>query len=299
MRFRARPVVDPGLDRPGGHPIHRRRAKWTRTVCAALVRWQLASGSHGISIGGSTGEPSAQTVAERIAAMGSWPTRLPTGCRSYRAPARRSSTRPSSSPRPRSALGADAVLVITPYYARPTQEACTSLVLGTSPRVPAIPIVLYNVPVRTAVDVAPETVARLRRGPRQHRRHQGDHQGLRALLADVPSVRPRPADVVGHRAAVPALARARWDRFRQRGRQPRARGRSAEMYDAGSPATTPRRGRPPLRPAPAGRPAVRRDQPRPVKRVLEGCAGLIESGVRAPAAGPPRPRLGSPASTLS
>src|SRR5690606_37353058 len=30
-----------------------------------LVNWQLASGSHGISIGGSTGEPSAQTVAER------------------------------------------------------------------------------------------------------------------------------------------------------------------------------------------------------------------------------------------
>ena len=35
----------------------------------ALVRWQLEAGSHGISIGGSTGEPSAQTVAERIAAM--------------------------------------------------------------------------------------------------------------------------------------------------------------------------------------------------------------------------------------
>jgi 4-hydroxy-tetrahydrodipicolinate synthase len=35
----------------------------------ALVEWQLDAGSHGISIGGSTGEPSAQTVAERIEAM--------------------------------------------------------------------------------------------------------------------------------------------------------------------------------------------------------------------------------------
>jgi 4-hydroxy-tetrahydrodipicolinate synthase len=34
-----------------------------------LIGWQLDSGSHGISLGGSTGEPSAQTPGERIAAM--------------------------------------------------------------------------------------------------------------------------------------------------------------------------------------------------------------------------------------
>ena len=34
-----------------------------------LIGWQLDSGSHGISLGGSTGEPSAQTPQERIAAM--------------------------------------------------------------------------------------------------------------------------------------------------------------------------------------------------------------------------------------
>jgi dihydrodipicolinate synthase/N-acetylneuraminate lyase len=34
----------------------------------SLIRWQLESGSHGISLGGSTGEPSAQTTAERAAA---------------------------------------------------------------------------------------------------------------------------------------------------------------------------------------------------------------------------------------
>src|SRR5262245_28692056 len=34
-----------------------------------LIRFQLEAGSHGISLGGSTGEPSAQSVAERIAAM--------------------------------------------------------------------------------------------------------------------------------------------------------------------------------------------------------------------------------------
>ena len=35
----------------------------------ALIRWQLESGSHGISLGGSTGEPSAQTTTERATAI--------------------------------------------------------------------------------------------------------------------------------------------------------------------------------------------------------------------------------------
>ena len=35
----------------------------------SLIRWPLESGSHGISLGGSTGEPSAQTTDERISAM--------------------------------------------------------------------------------------------------------------------------------------------------------------------------------------------------------------------------------------
>ena len=66
-----------------------------------LIEWQLDSGSHGISIGGSTGEPSAQTRrrADRRDAASS-PRRSPTGCRSCRAPDRPSSTRRSSSPAP-------------------------------------------------------------------------------------------------------------------------------------------------------------------------------------------------------
>ncbi|MEO8261911.1 MAG: dihydrodipicolinate synthase family protein, partial [Pseudolysinimonas sp.] len=36
---------------------------------ANLVEWQLANGTHGVSIGGSTGEPGAQSVDERVAAI--------------------------------------------------------------------------------------------------------------------------------------------------------------------------------------------------------------------------------------
>ena len=60
-------------------------------------------------------------------------------------------------------LGADAVLVITPYYSRPTQHALFEWYSTVAAEFPDLPIVVYNVPVRTAVDIAPETIGRLRR----------------------------------------------------------------------------------------------------------------------------------------
>jgi 4-hydroxy-tetrahydrodipicolinate synthase len=60
-------------------------------------------------------------------------------------------------------LGADAALVITPYYARPTQQGLYDWYATVAQELPSLPIVIYNVPVRTAVDIAPATVARLAR----------------------------------------------------------------------------------------------------------------------------------------
>ncbi len=128
-----------------------------------LIRWQIESGSHGISLGGSTGEPSAQTVAERRAAMevaaDEIADRVPflpgTGS------AKLDETLELTEAALR--LGADAALVITPYYSRPTQDGLFEWYSVVATTFPDMPIVLYNVPIRTAVDVAPETVARLRR----------------------------------------------------------------------------------------------------------------------------------------
>jgi 4-hydroxy-tetrahydrodipicolinate synthase len=126
-----------------------------------LVEWQLESGSHGISLGGSTGEPSAQSVAERIAAMrvvaeaiGDRVPFLP-GTGSAKLDETFEVTAAAAE------LGADAALVITPYYSRPTQEGLYRWYGAVAREFPELPIVIYNVPVRTAVDVAPETVARL------------------------------------------------------------------------------------------------------------------------------------------
>jgi 4-hydroxy-tetrahydrodipicolinate synthase len=128
-----------------------------------LIGWQLDSGSHGISLGGSTGEPSAQTPEERIAAMKEAARviadRVPflPGTGSARLDETLQLTTAAAG------LGADAALVITPYYARPTQEGLFQWYATVAGQNPGLPIVIYNVPSRTAVDIAPETIDRLRR----------------------------------------------------------------------------------------------------------------------------------------
>jgi 4-hydroxy-tetrahydrodipicolinate synthase len=129
----------------------------------ALIRWQLVSGSHGISLGGSTGEPSAQTVQERMAAMDAAAQaiddRVPflPGTGSAKLDETLELTAHAQE------IGADAVLVITPYYARPTQEGLFQWYDTVAGAHPDLPVFIYNVPSRTAVDIAPETVARLRK----------------------------------------------------------------------------------------------------------------------------------------
>src|SRR3954471_16631516 len=128
---------------------------------ARLVDWQLEDGTHGISVGGSTGEPGSQTIAERVAIMETAAKaideRVPffpgTGT------AKLDETLELTAAAER--LGADMALVISPYYARPQQQGIFEWYDAVARELPSLPIVVYNVPVRTAVDIAPETVARL------------------------------------------------------------------------------------------------------------------------------------------
>lgn len=128
-----------------------------------LVDWQLQRGSHGISVGGSTGEPTSQTVAERIAVMraaaeavaGRVPFLPGTGS------ALMSETLELTAEAQR--LGATAALVVTPYYSRAQQDGLYDWYARVAREFPDLPIIVYNVPVRAAVDLAPATVVRLAR----------------------------------------------------------------------------------------------------------------------------------------
>jgi 4-hydroxy-tetrahydrodipicolinate synthase len=128
-----------------------------------LVHWQLACGSHGISLGGSTGEPSAQTILERATAIRTVAAAV--GDRVPFVPGTGSAKLDETLELTAAAreAGADAALIITPYYARPTQEALYTWYRTVAEEFPDLPILAYNVPSRTAVDIAPGTVARLYR----------------------------------------------------------------------------------------------------------------------------------------
>ena len=128
---------------------------------ADLIDWQIESGSHGVSVTGTTGEPSALTTAERErviqvaaeAVAGRVPFVAATGSNNFDETLRLT--------RFAQKAGADAVLVVTPYYNRPSQEGLFRHFKAVADAV-HLPVILYNIPGRTAVNLEIDTVARLR-----------------------------------------------------------------------------------------------------------------------------------------
>jgi 4-hydroxy-tetrahydrodipicolinate synthase len=131
----------------------------------AHVAWQVESGVDGLVVAGTTGEAPTLTAEERRdllgLALGIAKGRIPVvmGVGSY--DTRTTLDQAEVAERD----GADALLVVTPYYNRPTQEGLIrhyEIVLDAA----RIPVLAYNVPARTGVDLLPATVARLVKGER-------------------------------------------------------------------------------------------------------------------------------------
>jgi len=126
----------------------------------ALVDWHVHCGTAAVVVAGTTGESAALTDAERDslleAALAAADRRIPviagTG-----APVTEKAVAQS---RRAAGLGADAVLVVTPYYNRPPQRGLVEHYLRVADACPA-PVVVYNVPKRTATDLAPDTMLKL------------------------------------------------------------------------------------------------------------------------------------------
>lgn len=161
-RFASDPAVVKGSITPMVTPFHADGSLDLDTI-KPLVDWQLARGTHGISVGGSTGEPTSQTVAERIEVM-----RTAVAAIDDRVPflpgtgtALMSETLELTAEAQR--LGAAAALVVTPYYGRAQQDGLYNWYATIAREFPDLPLLVYNVPVRAAVDINPATVARLAR----------------------------------------------------------------------------------------------------------------------------------------
>jgi 4-hydroxy-tetrahydrodipicolinate synthase len=125
-----------------------------------LIEWQIRSGTHGIVPCGTTGESATLTHAEhdRVVAFtvevvrGRVPVVAGTGSNSTEEAIALTKHAKSA--------GVDGALLITPYYNKPTQEGLFLHYKAVAEAVD-LPLVLYNIPGRTGVNMMPSTIARL------------------------------------------------------------------------------------------------------------------------------------------
>jgi 4-hydroxy-tetrahydrodipicolinate synthase len=126
----------------------------------ALIDWHIDAHTSAIIIAGTTGEASTLTHDEKKTLIttaikhinGRVSVIIGTGTNAT------ASTIEAS--KEAQALGADGLLIVTPYYNKPTQQGLYEHYKQVAAAV-SIPIILYNVPGRTACDMLPETVAKL------------------------------------------------------------------------------------------------------------------------------------------
>jgi 4-hydroxy-tetrahydrodipicolinate synthase len=126
----------------------------------ALIDWQIASGSHGLVPVGTTGEsPTLSHEEHRRAvsmcideARGRVPVIAGAGSNN--------TVEAIDLARHAENVGADAVLVVTPYYNKPTQEGLYQHFHAINDAI-GIPIIIYNIPSRSVVDMSVDTMKRL------------------------------------------------------------------------------------------------------------------------------------------
>jgi 4-hydroxy-tetrahydrodipicolinate synthase len=155
-----------------------------------LIDFQLENGTQGFVVAGSTGEAHAldqdeydRLLRHAVARVGGRVAVLAgTGTANTR--------KTVELTRRAQALGADAALVVTPYYVRPTQEGLLHHFTDVADH-GGLPIVIYNVPGRTGCDLKPETTAKL-----------ALHDGIVAIK-----------EAVGDAERIAALARIRGPHF--------------------------------------------------------------------------------------
>tara|TARA_S200000501_G_scaffold87514_1_gene80558 strand:+ start:737 stop:1582 length:846 start_codon:yes stop_codon:yes gene_type:complete len=125
-----------------------------------LVQWHVESGTAGVVPMGTTGESATLNTKEHLEVI-SRTIELADGRISVVAGTGSNSTEETlHQTKAAESLGADACLLVTPYYNRPTQEGLYAH-FKTVAETTSAPLILYNVPGRTGCDLLPETIGRL------------------------------------------------------------------------------------------------------------------------------------------
>lgn len=125
---------------------------------ARLIDRQVTEGSHGVVVNGTTGEPSTLTVEERNrlvevavkAAAGRIPVVAATGGQSHADTIAMTAAAEKA--------GADALLVVTPYFIRPPQRGLVEYYIDIGKRT-SLPLMIYHIPGRAAVNMTVDSIA--------------------------------------------------------------------------------------------------------------------------------------------
>ena len=134
--------------------------RFVESAYRELIEWQISEGSKALVPCGTTGEAATLTKDEHFAIVkvcadqvrGRVPVIAGAGSNDTRVAAANIAAAKEA--------GADAALMVPPYYNRPSQEGIFQHFAALAPQSP-LPIVLYNVPARTVTDIQPETLIRI------------------------------------------------------------------------------------------------------------------------------------------
>ena len=127
---------------------------------ADFADWLLANGSDGLVVEGSTGEAATMDMDEKIKFMQTIVARVNGRAKIVAGAGTNCTASTIDLVKKMEACGVDGVLVVGPYYNKPTQEGSYQHFAAVA-KATKLPIIVYNVPGRTGGNIAPETVARL------------------------------------------------------------------------------------------------------------------------------------------
>jgi 4-hydroxy-tetrahydrodipicolinate synthase len=139
-------------------PFHEGKVDYNKF--AELVERQVQQGSHGIVVAGTTGEPSSLSLDERTELLkvavsvvaGRIQVVAATGSQSF------AETLQLTAQAERA--GADSVLVVTPYYIKPSQRGLVDYFVTLGQRI-GLPLMIYHIPGRAAVSIKAQTVIKI------------------------------------------------------------------------------------------------------------------------------------------
>jgi len=152
-----------------------------------LALWLCEHGSSGLVLAGTTGESPTLTDVEKVKLFGEIVSVVGDRAKVIANTGTNDTKHSIELSKQAAACGVDALLIVGPYYNKPPQAGLIEHFTAIANAVP-VPIVIYNIPGRTAVNILPDTIATLAKHPRivGVKESSGDLMQISELIGKVP-----------------------------------------------------------------------------------------------------------------